>query len=182
MPFDKELLDLYPEDGILPGLEQQIFHDDESDPDKLFNEETAGFSNHPAAVFRSLDFSSQNNDLETSEVMLEKMGVSDPESDKIQGRTFTASALRNLVKDLHDVDNSNLPDLVLHHSLAAVPEYNNPDLMPGMFPTLFPLGIGGFEDKSRQTGLSFQQQAQYYLNLPDRSFRYHYSFIFVALQ
>lgn len=53
--------------------------------------------------------------------------------------------------------------------------------MPGMFPTLFPLGIGGFEDKGRPTSLSFQQQSQYYLNTSDRSFRYHYSYIFVVL-
>lgn len=62
-----------------------------------------------------------------------------------------------------------------------VNEYNNPDLLPGMFPTLFSYGIEGFKDKSRPTLLSFQQQAQYYLNLADHCFRYHHSHLFVAL-
>ncbi|KAG2346971.1 hypothetical protein BDR05DRAFT_877204, partial [Suillus weaverae] len=104
------------------------------------------------------------------------MGVLDPESDKISGRTFTAAALRNLYS------RSTLqPDLVVHHGSQAINEYNNPDLIPGMYPTLFPSGIGGFEDKTRPTALSFQQQVQYYLNLADRSFRYHHSYLFVAL-
>ena len=78
-------------------------------------------------------------------------------------------------------ENKNRPDLAIHHGAAAVSEYNNPDLMPGMFPTLFPFGIGGFEDKSRPTALSFKEQAQYYFNISDRAFRYHFSYIFVAL-
>ncbi|KAI5984362.1 hypothetical protein EDD15DRAFT_2113562, partial [Pisolithus albus] len=49
------------------------------------------------------------------------------------------------------------------------------------FPTLFPFGIGGFESKERSVPLSFQQQAAYYLNIHDRSFRYHNSFLFVCL-
>ncbi|KIM55823.1 hypothetical protein SCLCIDRAFT_45525, partial [Scleroderma citrinum Foug A] len=49
------------------------------------------------------------------------------------------------------------------------------------FPTLFPLGIDGFEMKDRPVSLSFQQQAAYYLNLHNRSFRYHNTFIFVCL-
>ncbi|KAG2750130.1 hypothetical protein P692DRAFT_20734175 [Suillus brevipes Sb2] len=50
-----------------------------------------------------------------------------------------------------------------------------------MYPTLYPYGVGGFEDPSRPTALSFEHQAKYYLSLSDRSFRYHYSFIFVVL-
>ena len=60
-------------------------------------------------------------------------------------------------------------------------EYNNPDLMPGMFPTLFPLGIAGFEHPSRRPKVSFQVQANALLDVPDKSFRQHQTFIFVAL-
>lgn len=175
---------LYLEDGILPGLEQHIIQDAELDPEKIFGEETAGFMDHPAAEFRTpsntfdVDSEPATND---SDIMLEKMGVSDPESENFGGCTFTASVLHNLVKNLDKVEDSNLPDLVIHNSQAAICEYNNPNLVPGMFLTLFPFGIGGFEDKARQTGLSFQQQAQYYLNIPDCSFQYHYSFIFIIL-
>lgn len=74
-----------------------------------------------------------------------------------------------------------LPDLVVHQGLDLVNEHKNPDLIPGMYPTLFLFGIGGFEDKSRPVSISFQQQAQYYLNIVDCSFHYHHSFMFVVL-
>jgi len=50
-----------------------------------------------------------------------------------------------------------------------------------MFPTLWPFGIGGFENPVRSVSLSFPIQANYYFDLPDRSFRTHNSFLFVAL-
>jgi hypothetical protein len=54
-------------------------------------------------------------------------------------------------------------------------------LLPGMFPTLFPFGISGFEYNTREEPISFRAQAEDYLDLEDRSFRYHRSFIFIAL-
>ncbi|TFK17266.1 hypothetical protein FA15DRAFT_605450, partial [Coprinopsis marcescibilis] len=115
------------------------------------------------------------------------MGIIDPELTRVPARKLTANALRHLAPDLSSSDDiagepkSEEPDLVLHRGADPIPEYNNPMLIPGMYPTLFPYGIGGFEDKSRATALSFDSQAAYYLNLYDRSFRYHYSYIFVVL-
>ena len=106
------------------------------------------------------------------------MGVSDPKGDKISGRTFTASALHNLIP-INAKDHS--PDLILHRSSCAVNEYNNPHLLPGMYPTLFPLGIGGAEDSTHLTKLSFQNQVPYYFDLQDRSYQYHHSYMFVTL-
>ncbi|KAK0502570.1 hypothetical protein EDD18DRAFT_1306836 [Armillaria luteobubalina] len=62
-----------------------------------------------------------------------------------------------------------------------VNEYNNPDLMMGMFPTLFPFGIGGFEDTERSIDISFHSQCNYYLDTMCKDFRYHNAFIFVAM-
>ena len=70
---------------------------------------------------------------------------------------------------------------MLHHGSAAVPEYNNPDLIPGMYPTLFPVGTGGFDIPDRVCPVSFANQAKYCLDLADRSLRYHHSFLFVVL-
>jgi len=191
LKFDEAIMNLYPDNGMLPGLEEKIIQDHELDAQKIFDEETAGFHSHPATAFResksSADahylYNSGGDDVKkidlSQEVMIEKMGVSDPESEKSAGRSFTAAALRNLVKDLDD--KSEMPDLAIHYGTSPVTEYNNPDLLPGMFPTLFPFGIGGFDDKTRTTALSFQQQAQYYFNISDRSFRYHYSYMFIVL-
>ena len=173
--LDEQTMSLYPDDGYLPGIEESVIHDNRTDADETFKEETAGLSEHPAEL---LDIH-PNDSASASEVpttMIEKTGVTDPECDRMPGRLFTSSALKNLVSD-----DSELPDLVLHCGSSAVPEYNNPDLIPGMYPTLFPLGTGGFDIKDRVCALSFSNQAKYYLDLADRSFRYHHSFLFVVL-
>jgi hypothetical protein len=136
-------------------------------------EETAGPSEHPAELLKV-----PPSEADEPFVFLEKVGVSDPESDRLSGRTFVSRALRNLVSDM---GNSTLPDLILHRGSTAIKEYKNPELMPGMFPMLWPFGIGGFENPVRSVSLSFPVQANYYFDLPDRSFRTHNSFLFVAL-
>ncbi|KAI0064804.1 hypothetical protein BV25DRAFT_1769928, partial [Artomyces pyxidatus] len=72
------------------------------------------------------------------------------------------------------------PDIVIREGSRPIPEYNNTALIMGMFPKLYPFGIGGFESDSRGIPLSFQKQAAYYLDIQDRSFRIHNSFIFVV--
>jgi hypothetical protein len=172
LPLDESIMDLYPEDGTLPDIENGVVEDVNRDATKTFLEETAGVSEHPAEVLKA------DPDTNTPLVLLEKMGVSDPEGAKLTGRTFMSSALKNLIPG---ASKSQMPDLVIHRSSAAVREYNNPDLVPGMFPTLFPLGLGGFDDPARVTKLSFEAQANAFLDVPDRSFRYHHSYIFVVL-
>ena len=171
--LDERTMDLYPEDGYLPGIEETVIHDEKADAEDMFNEETAGISEHPAEL---LNVPSESSNHEPPGTMIEKTGVTDPECDRMPGRLFTSSAIKNLVSD-----GSELPDLVLHRGSAAVPEYNNPDLLPGMYPTLFPAGVGGFDISDRICALSFANQAKYCLDLADRSFRYHHSFMFVVL-
>jgi hypothetical protein len=60
-------------------------------------------------------------------------------------------------------------------------EYNNLSFFPGLYPTLFHYGIGGFEIDSHPTVLVFKNQAKYYMSISNQSFHYHISFIFVLL-
>jgi len=108
--------------------------------------------------------------------MIEKTRVTDPECNRMPGQLFTSATLKNLV-----LDGSELPDLALHRGSIAVSEYNNPDLILGMYLTLFPAGTGGFDIPDRPCALSFANQAKYCLNLADRLFQYHHSFLFVVL-
>ncbi|PPQ75657.1 hypothetical protein CVT26_001814 [Gymnopilus dilepis] len=169
--LDKRNIDLYPENDTLPGVADRVLHDQSLSVAKTFAEESAGLDDHPALQVQAAD-----DDCDEPLLFLEKFGVSDPEGVKIQGRTFTAAALRNVI-----VNPSDQPDLIIHRSSRPVDEYKNPKLFPGLYPTLFPYGIGGFEDPTRRLSLSFQKQANYYLDIHDRSFRYHHSFIFVAV-
>ena len=172
--LDEGIMNLYPNDGYFPGIEETVIHDDRLNGQDMFEEETSGMSEHPAELFCATPLKS--SDCEVERTMVEKMGVTDPECDQVPGRLFTSAALKNLTSD-----GSELPDLVLHRGSAAVPEYNNPDLIPGMYPTLFPVGAGGFDIPDRVCSISFAKQANYYLDLADRSFRYHHSFMFVVL-
>jgi len=190
---------MYSEDASLPGIQDHVVEDNEIHSEYIFSEETAGFSDHHAQEFHSeslLDININNSicnktskiEINQDEVLLEKTGVIDPECDRLSGQSFTASALKNLACNLHcddeNIQGKNKPDLAIHHASTVVSEYNNSDLMPGMFPTLYPFGkfgIGGFEDKSHETPISFKEQAAYYFNISDRSFCYHFSYMFVAL-
>jgi hypothetical protein len=63
---------------------------------------------------------------------------------------------------------------------APTNEYNNPTLLLGLYPTIFPYGMGAFEDTSRPVKISFKKQIQYLLSYHDRRFEEHHSFIFIA--
>jgi len=78
------------------------------------------------------------------------------------GRLFTSAAS----------DGPELPDLVLHRGSAAVSEYNDPDPIPGMYPTLLPVGTESFDIPERVCALSFAKQTGHYLDLAGRSFKY----------
>lgn len=72
--------------------------------------------------------------------------------------------------------------LEITESPTPLSEWNNPSLFPGMFPTLFPYGCGGFDDPARNgpTALTMETQVKHFLSLYDRRFQLHRSFPFVA--
>ena len=70
--------------------------------------------------------------------------------------------------------------LAVSHEPIPVNEFFNPSLLPMMYPTLFPYGIGGAEDKRRTQSISFENHVKHFLSLADRRFQEHYSFIFTA--
>ncbi|KAJ3935348.1 MAG: hypothetical protein NXY57DRAFT_888171, partial [Lentinula lateritia] len=91
---------------------------------------------------------------------------------------MTAASIHNIAQSLPSGSNR---DVILPYDSDPIVEYNNPDLFPGMFPTLFPLGIGGFEDKRRCPVISLEAHVEYLLDQSSREFRYHHFFSFVAL-
>lgn len=66
------------------------------------------------------------------------------------------------------------------HDPKPVDEFFNPDMFPMIYPTLFPYGIGGFEDCNRSTKLSMKRHIKHLFSLRDRRFQEHYSFLFTA--
>ncbi|KAG1733091.1 hypothetical protein EDD22DRAFT_788128 [Suillus occidentalis] len=102
--LDESIMNLYPQDGTLPGLQDRVVEDHELNPQAVVAMETAGFSSHPADLMRAPDDSTSQPPVASDiPVLVEKMGVSDPECDKISGHAFTASALRNLLPHIEGI-------------------------------------------------------------------------------
>lgn len=163
--------DLFPVDGPIPNVDGSVIHDATSDPGHVFHEESAGLDNHPA------DDLAQDGEGDSGEpiVFLENVGIMDPETVDVKSSSATAAALRSIF-----MKSSDGPDVIFRHGSTFIPEYHNPALFPGMFPMLFPYGCGGFEQE-RDPPISFERQANYFLDICDRSFRKHHLFLFVVL-
>jgi hypothetical protein len=71
------------------------------------------------------------------------------------------------------------PVYMIPRGNKPVNEYSNPNLLLGVFPTLFPYGCGALEDSSRPVQINFREHVRYLLSYGDRRFEEHYSFIFV---
>ena len=79
---------LYPDNDVLPGIDNCVIHDTTLDVKQTFDEEAAGFADHPALQVLTQEGT------EGPVVFLKKLGVSDPESVLLHGQSFTASALQ----------------------------------------------------------------------------------------
>ena len=66
------------------------------------------------------------------------------------------------------------------HDPNPINEFFNPAMFPMLYPTLFPYGTGGFEDRRRQVPIGFENHVKHMLALNDKRFQEHYSFTFVA--
>ena len=165
-----ENINRYPHDGVLPGIYDRIVVNQVLNPGEIFEEETAAFEPHPGSDLNVVDSPANG-----SNVHIENMGIYDSSGQSEPFRFLKASALRDLAP------NERPSHIVIPRSTALLQEYANPNLFPMMFPTLFPLGIGGFDDPTRRTPISFRNQLEHFLDLNDPIFRRHQSFMFVAL-
>ena len=81
---------------------------------------------------------------------------------------------------MHHMKSKKAGFIQIPHDEKPVNEFYSPDLLPMTYPTLFPYGIGGFEDIQRPTPLSFKRQVKLFFSLADLRFQEHYSFLFTV--
>jgi hypothetical protein len=72
------------------------------------------------------------------------------------------------------------PFVQVGHGPRPVNEFFNVDLFPALYPTLFPYGCGGFEDRRRDKPISLKEHVKYLFSLHDKRFQTHNSFLFTA--
>ena len=66
------------------------------------------------------------------------------------------------------------------HDEEPLNEFFNPSMFPMIYPSLFPYGTGGFEDRRRVVPIGLENHVKHVLTLTDKRFQEHYSFMFVA--
>ncbi|KAE8250119.1 hypothetical protein A4X13_0g4940 [Tilletia indica] len=165
--LDDNSLNSLPEDDVPELIMRHVMYESHNEVPSLFAKETAGLDVHPAELG---DDDEEDHEART---FLEHHGLLDINGISVPAHARSASALANAT-------GTERPDLIIRHGSTFVEDYNNPDLFPGMFPTLFPWGTGGFEQKTRKTPLSFGHQAKYLLDLTEPLFRRHWSFVFIV--
>lgn len=72
--------------------------------------------------------------------------------------------------DVYLIPRSNIP----------VSDYQNQELLLGLFPTLFPYGCGAPCDPSRPNSITLNQHIRYLLAYNDQRFEQHHSFMFIV--
>jgi len=72
------------------------------------------------------------------------------------------------------------PFVQVAHGATPMNEFFNVDLFPMLYPTLFPYGCGGFEERMRSKRISLKEHAKYLFSLTDRRFQTHHSFLFTV--
>jgi hypothetical protein len=78
--LDKTTMDLYPEDDLLPGIDDRVLFSKNDDPQDLFQDETAALSEHPAKLTNNTD---NIDDGGSKTVFVDRFGVCDPTSSSI---------------------------------------------------------------------------------------------------
>lgn len=68
---------------------------------------------------------------------------------------------------------------MIPRSETPVNQYDNPLLLLGLFPTLFPYGLGSLDNPDRKIKTCYKTHLQYLLSYHDKRFEIHHSFIFV---
>ena len=83
-----------------------------------------------------------------AEIAFQKLVISDVEG-HASSNELKAAALRHVQKKKGSY-------LKLPHGMSPENKFMNPQLFPKIYPTLFPFGIGGFEDPARKERISFK--------------------------
>lgn len=156
--IDSSAVDSLPENSLLP------YHIEHQLPDEKNDALTSRYDvNHTSALEAS----------DKSHTLFDNVVISDVNVSSASTNELRAAALRH-------VKQKGGGFIQVPHDPLPVNEFCNPDLFPMIYPTLFPYGSGGLEDRSRRRPISLKNQVKHYFSLADRRFQEHYSFLFTA--
>lgn len=158
--INEEVLADIPVDGLLP------YHIEHVQPNEAQEDLQSRYDTHPAV--REAFASFQNSD----SIPFENVVITDVEG-HASSNELRAAAVRH-------VKGRGGGYIEVGHAEHPVNEFGNPALFPMIYPTLFPYGIGGCEDKRRVRAVSLQSHVKHLFSLSDRRFQEHPSFMFTT--
>ncbi|VDB89145.1 unnamed protein product [Peniophora sp. CBMAI 1063] len=175
--LDHNILDEYPEHDMIPGLLKETFvlNCNADAIRSMRKNAVAGFHEHPTLVEPDPSHGPPGGHMQ--DMVMEKFGVTDPNLRAQPGRILARDAFRKLYKQS---DNENTAKLVYLLTSQPEKEYANPKLLAGMFPLLFPYGIGLIEDPDRRRALSLAAHIRALMESSIQDVQTHNSFSFVT--
>ncbi|KAJ3575596.1 hypothetical protein NP233_g981 [Leucocoprinus birnbaumii] len=108
------------------------------------------------------------------EISFENVIISDVDATS-SGSELKLAALRHF-------KTQGLAYLQIPHDPFPVNEFFNPDLFPLIYPTLYPYGLGGFEDRLRNPEMSMKKHVRNLCSRKDRRFCFSSFVLFLGLQ
>ena len=161
--INNDLLNSLDENHILPYHIEHIVPSDTVETLVSRYDENANFDTE----FVAPELSVNNNEIPFQNVVITDIDGHAPPHE------LRAAALRHIKKGGGYIQ--------IPHDPTPVNEFCNPSLFPMIYPTLFPYGVGGFEDKTHcQIPISMKRHVKHLCGLADRRFQEHYSFMFTA--
>ncbi|TFK65635.1 hypothetical protein BDN72DRAFT_773071, partial [Pluteus cervinus] len=151
--IDHRAIDRLPVNGIMP-IELDVICD-EAD----LEASVGGY----IGVSSSGDASNVSTDIPPSTDVFQNLVIADVD--------VHAPAADLKAATLKHVFEKKLPFLQVPRGPNPESDFDNTYLFPNMYPTLFPYGVGGFEDGSRAVPLSAKRQAKHLFSLRDRRFQ-----------
>ena len=170
--IDEGLLTHLDSDPVLP------FHVEHVTPSLAMERSTDGYDPSQGLSFETSDTGNLDSFVPTNstdvnpEVLFASVLITDVDN-AVSSSQLAAAAIRHLRRKGGGY-------LQIPHQPQPSNEFSNPDLFPMLYPTLFPYGIGGFDDNNRRVTVSMRRQVKHLLQLHDRRFQEHYSFLFTA--
>ncbi|KAJ7044246.1 hypothetical protein C8F04DRAFT_1356594, partial [Mycena alexandri] len=149
IPIDRPLLDALPDETILPFHIQHIIPS--SGIDATTSDYVPGSSEPPPIPDLKEILKPPPSNIPFQSVVVTDVDGNAPSKD------LRAAALRHMKKP----GSNYLQYVELPHDPNPANEFNNPTLFPMMYPTLFPYGLGGMEDKDRRTRLGFKRHIKH---------------------
>lgn len=119
-------------------------------------------------------------DVNGTTIASEDIGVHLLQKFKIDSTKSSVDILNISTKNIEDIESAENEDVyVIPRSHMPVNDCSNPQLLLGLFPTLFPYGYGAPNDPSRPSPPSLSEHIRYLLAYDDQRFEKHHSFMFV---